>query len=449
MDKLRTVLMNEKNRIFDGFLRQSSDFDDAVAALRLGEFAQSGAIRRKKSFSESSRQVLSIVNANIVFPDRIMRGSVTIEKGVIGRVSPLNEAVGHVVDAEGLYLSPGFIDLHVHGGNGSDFMDATPADFSNITRFHASHGTTSMLATTLTSLDEELFAALDCYNSFVKTPYPGSRLLGLHLEGPYFAAEQCGAQDPKYLKTPDPSHYTEILGRSAHIRRWSAAPELDGIRAFAKTCRERRIVLSMAHTSCTAAQAADAYQNDGFSLITHFYSAMNGVTRKNCFRVGGLVEAGYLLDGLNVEIIADGCHLPPELLNLVIKVKGCEHVALVTDCSAAAGTTDGSRKIGSRKNGQPVVVKDGVAFLADFSAFAGSVATTDRLLETILNQTRVSIPQAVGMLTKVPAGIMSCADKGEIRPGADADLALFSYRADKIEVKKVFIAGEEFVFPSP
>jgi N-acetylglucosamine-6-phosphate deacetylase len=346
-----------------------------------------------------------------------------------------------IIDGTGLYLAPGFIDLHVHGGAGSDFMDATPEDFAAITAFHARHGTTGMLATTLTSTDGELFACLDCYNEFVSKPYPGARLLGLHLEGPYFSFEQRGAQDPRYLRAPTPAHYAAVYARTPHIKRWSSAPELEGDAEFARFCIERGILLSMGHTSCTTDEAEAALAR-GYTLATHFYSGMNGVVRKNCYRAGGLVEAGYLFDGLAVEIIADGSHLPPELLKLIYKIKGVSRTALVTDCSSAAGVTGASAKIGSRKNGQPVIVKDGVAFMQDMTGFAGSVATTARLLETVLTKAGVSMPEAVKMLTKTPAGLLGLQNKGVLLPGADADLVLFSYENGRVDIKHVFIGGE-------
>ncbi len=386
-----------------------------------------------------------IQNVNIVAENEILFGSdLRIREGKIARIgrglSP--EAGERVTDGGGLFAAPGFIDLHVHGGNGSDFMDATERDFENIASFHAAHGTTSMLATTLASTDEELLGSIECFNGYVKAPHAGANLLGLHLEGPYFSYEQRGAQDPKYLLCPTPSHYRKIMDASPHIKRWSAAPELEGTKEFAAECRERGILLSAAHSSCTAAQAFEAL-GQGFGLITHFYSGMNGVVRRNSFRIAGLVEAGYLYDDFRVELIADGCHLPAELLSLVLKVKGERKIALITDCTSAAGLTAPPYIIGSRKNGQTVVVEQGVAFLPDHSSFAGSVATTDRLLSTMLALTPATLPQAVRMLTLTPAEILGIADrKGRIAEGWDADILLFDREEGKIGIKEVYIGGK-------
>lgn len=359
----------------------------------------------------------------------------------IGRLAP--RANEKRTDGEGAYLSAGFIDLHVHGGGGSDFMDATERDFETIAAFHAAHGTAGLLATTLTSTDEELFAAIGCFNRIYDRPICGASLLGLHLEGPYFSYAARGAQDPAYLRVPRKEHYEKILAATPHIRRWSAAPELPGTEDFAAACRARGILLSAGHTDGDAVcirRAAD----EGFRLLTHFYSGMNGVTRKNCYRTAGAVEAGYLYDDLYVELIADGCHLPAELLSLALKIKGEKKIALVTDCSSAAGSSAPRLAIGSRKNGQEVVVKDGVAFLPDFSSFAGSVATTDRLLETVLRLTPATLPQAVRMLTLTPAELLALdGRKGRVRPGYDADLTLFEYAEGKIRVRNTFAGGRE------
>lgn len=284
---------------------------------------------------------LLIKNVNIVGENEILSDSdIRVREGKIAEIGRglFPEPGETVADFGGCYAAPGFIDMHVHGGNGSDFMDATEADFENIASFHAAHGTTSMLATTLAAADEELLDALHCFNGYVERPHAGANLLGLHLEGPYFSYEQRGAQDPKYLLCPTKSHYRKFMDASPHIKRWSAAPELEGTAEFAAECRNRGILLSAAHSSCTAAEALEALR-EGFGLITHFYSGMNGVIRRNSFRIAGLVEAGYLYDGFRVELIADGCHLPAELLSLVLKVKGEKNIALITDCTSAAGLT--------------------------------------------------------------------------------------------------------------
>jgi N-acetylglucosamine-6-phosphate deacetylase len=391
-----------------------------------------------------------VINAQILTDSGVIHdGGVRISGSKIDAVFQGLEVPkeAEVIDAGGSYLCPGFIDLHVHGGNGSDFMDATEEDFGNIAVFHAAHGTTSMLATTLTSSEEELEKAINCFNHYKEKERGGAQLLGLHLEGPYFNREQKGAQDERFLRPPTPEHYGKILGLSPYIRRVSAAPELDEGWGLADYCARRDIILSAGHSSCTTRQAQEAFEK-GYRLITHFYSGMNGVTRRNCFRVGGLVEAGYLVDDMKVEIIADGCHLPPELLELIYKIKSADNIALVTDCTSAAGMAADKAVLGSRKIGQPVIVKDGVAYLPDMTAFAGSIATADRLLETMLNNTSAGLIDAVKMLTATPARILGLEkSKGYIQKGCDADLVLFDYKDNKVIIRDVFIGGRHFQLP--
>lgn len=209
-------------------------------------------------------------------------------------------------------------------------MDGDLDSIYQACRTHMEHGTTSIVPTTLTSSRQSLFDFIDLFNQ-VELHKPGlPHIIGLHLEGPYFAASQKGAQDPKYLRNPDPEEYEEVLRRTDRIARWSFAIELDGANHFLHTLREHNIVSSLAHSEATCEEVERAYEN-GLAALTHFYSCMAGVKRVNAFRVAGAIEAGYLLDDLFVEVIADGRHLPKELLQLIYKIKGADRICLVTD----------------------------------------------------------------------------------------------------------------------
>jgi N-acetylglucosamine-6-phosphate deacetylase len=254
---------------------------------------------------------------------------------------------------------------------------------------------------------------------------------------------QRGAQDPRYIRDPDPEEYMQILQHADVIRRWSIAPEKKGAVELGRKLSEMGILPSMAHTDAIYEEAYEAWQN-GFSLLTHFYSAMSGVTRKNAFRYAGVIEAGYLHDELDVEIIADGVHLPSPLLKLIMKVKGTEHIALITDAMRGAGMPEGPSILGQIDTGMHVIVEDGVAKLPDRSAFAGSVATADRLIRTMMDLADVSLIDAVRMMTATPARIMKVDDKiGSIAPGKDADLIIFD---DQINVKQVMLKGKRLDF---
>lgn len=343
------------------------------------------------------------------------------------------------IDAQGKYISPGFIDIHVHGGGGHDFMDGTVEAFLKAAELHARYGTTSMLPTTLTSEVEELYITLDNYKKAKELNKSGSEFLGIHLEGPYFSVNQRGAQDPRYIRNPDPKEYKEILDHSVDIRRWSAAPELPGAIEFAHYVKSKGILVALAHTDATFDEALTGFEN-GYTLATHFYSCMRGVTRMNALRYAGTIEAGYLIDEMDVEVIADGIHCPPPLLKLIYKVKGADRTALITDSMRAAGMPEGESILGSRHNGLKVIVEDGVAKLPDRTSFAGSVATTDRLVRTMVKQADIPLADAIRMATATPARILNIDDsKGSLIQGKDADIVIFD---DDIQIQKTIIKGK-------
>ena len=219
----------------------------------------------------------------------------------------------------------------------------------------------------------------------------GAAFGGLHLEGPYFAYAFRGAQDPRYLRNPSPEEYMEILDRSQDIVRWSIAPELPGALEFGDILHRRGILPSIAHTDAIYEDVVEAVKH-GFTHITHFYSCMNGVTRRNAFRYAGCVEAGYLLDEITIELITDGVHVPAPLMKLAVKNKGAEKIALVTDSMRGAGMPEGKSILGSRAKGREVLIEDGVAKMPDRQSFAGSVATADRLVRNMLSLIHISEP---------------------------------------------------------
>jgi len=382
-----------------------------------------------------------IYNGKVITSAKIIDGgSILITGDTITAVSEKNiEADDAVeIDAKGNYVSPGFIDIHIHGGGGHDFMDATEAAFLKIAETHARHGTTCMLPTTLTSSTEEIIHTLQVYEQATKKNLKGSQFLGMHLEGPYFAMNQRGAQDPRYIRNPDANEYKDILARTSCIRRWSAAPELQGALDFGKYVRSKGVLPSMAHTDAVYEQALLAFEN-GYTLVTHLYSAMSGVTRKNAFRYAGVVEAAYLVDELDVEIIADGIHLPAPLLKLVYKIKGSDRTALITDAMRAAAMPPGESVLGNIHNGIRVIVEDDVAKLPDRSSFAGSVATADRLVRTMIRLAEVPIMDVIKMITATPARILGVNDKkGELTAGKDADIVIFD---DEINIQMTMING--------
>lgn len=378
----------------------------------------------------------------VITPDQNLGvATVLIEDGVIVGVEKgfVESSDYEDVDVSGRYVMPGFIDIHSHGAGNSDFMDCTADACLMIAREHARHGTTLLFPTTLASDNAEMMRFLDVYEG-VKDQSEGAAFGGLHLEGPYFSYEFRGAQDPKYLKNPDPKDYMAILEASSDIKRWSVAPELPGALEFGRILKNRGILPSIAHTSAIYDDIVEAYEA-GYTLITHFYSCMNGVVRRNAFRHAGCIEAGYLLDGMTLEVIGDGIHVPKELLKLIVKIKGTDRVVLCTDSMRGAGMNEGTTSIlGSLERGQTVYLEDGVAKVMDRSCFAGSIATTDRLIRTMHFQAEQPLTDSVKMLTVNPASIMGVGDrKGRIQCGYDADIVV----CDKdIYARQTYVMGK-------
>lgn len=318
-------------------------------------------------------------------------------------------------------------------------MDADIDRYSKIAKVHQEHGTTTMLATTLTSSDEELFAVFSAFRKF-KSLKPFSCLYGLHLEGPYFSDAQKGAQDSRYIRCPDPCHYTRILEEGEGIiKRWSVAPELDGGMQLGRILSAKGILAAIGHSNAEYDTVCEACEN-GYTLLTHFYSGMSSLVRKGGFRVPGIIETGYMIDSLNVEIIADGCHLPASLLRLIYRHFGAARVALITDALRGAGTDSDKMIIGSLKDGYEVDIEDGVGKLPDRSGFAGSIATTDRLVRNMINLAGATVPDAVQMATMTPARIAGIPRKGVLRVGFDADICVFD---SGVNMRAVYIKGNK------
>lgn len=379
-----------------------------------------------------------IYNAKIVTATEVIENGVcTFENGLIDYVGTKGKQTDKSIDAQGKYLIPGFIDLHCHGGRGLEFMDASEDEFAEIAKFHLSHGTTTMLATTLAASDEETERALQTFQGFSKR-YSYTTLKGVHMEGPWLNSAQCGAQNVEYMKKPDTAELMRLKEKYPFILRVGAAPELDGGLAFGEECKKLGIVASVAHTDADFEQIAKAKAN-GYTLMTHLYSGMKGVTRKNSFRIAGAVEAGLYFDDLFVEIIADGRHLPMELLQFIYKCKGADKICLITDAIRASGMPNGTETvIGSLKNGLPVIVEDDVAKLLDRQSFAGSTATADRLYRTMASAIGKDMVALSKMSSTTPARVMGWTDRGEIAVGKRADMLLVN---EELEIEKIIFGG--------
>ena len=386
--------------------------------------------------------ILKIINGTIITNGETFIGNVVLKGSLIDYVGTDNPQVpedAQIIDAAGMWVAPGFIDMHTHGAGGADFMDGTVEAYLTAARMHAQHGTTLLYPTTLTSTNESLYASFETYVEAERQNTDGAQFGGMHLEGPYFSPLYAGAQDPRYLRNPRPEEYLEILDKCPKLARWSFAPELEGAAEFAAELRRRGIVASIGHTNATFGECDEAYKS-GANLMTHFYSCMSTVSRRNAFRYAGTIEYGYIQDGMDIEIIADGIHVPQDLLHLLLKIKGVGRISLVTDSMRAAGMPEGPSILGGLDGGQEVIVEDGVAKLLDRTAFAGSVATADRLVRTMVQTAGCSMADAVRMITENPARVMRISDrKGALKAGMDADVVIFD---ENVNIKNTIINGK-------
>lgn len=347
-----------------------------------------------------------------------------------------------IIDAQGKYVAPGFVDMHVHGGAGADFMDGDIDSYKTALDLHTSHGTTLIFPTTLSSTEESVREAVRKYKEIKTSGLKGAVLGGLHLEGPYFAYSKKGAQDPRYLRNPDPKEYMSLMELAdGDIARWSLAPELPGALEMARTLKGSGVLMAMGHTDATFEECEAAFEA-GFTHMTHFFSCMSSIRKDGVNRSAGVVEYGYFNDEVTVEIIGDGVHVPSSLLRMIFKLKGADKVALVTDAIRAAGFNEGEYVLGDLHDGLRIIVEDNVAKLADRSSLAGSVATMDKIVRTVWKQAGIPLADVVRSATQTPARIMGFGNcKGQVKAGYDADIVIFD---EDVNVSDVIIGGKRF-----
>lgn len=374
--------------------------------------------------------MIRIKSDKIVLTDSLFDGYIYIENGKIADVTKEEKTADECFDYTGNYVSAGFIDTHTHGGGGCDFSKSAE-DIVTAANFHFEHGTTSICPTISAAPFSVMKHAVEEVEKAINSPELKGHILGLHLEGPYLSPKQVGGQNPDAITPPKKEEYEPLLKESAHlIKRWSYAPENDEGGEFCKALVQHGVVPSAAHTDAIYPDMLKASEC-GMHLVTHLYSCTSTITRDHGFRRLGVIESAYLDDDMYVEIIADGKHLPPELIKLILKIKGRERVLMCTDSLSVAGAniTEGVTL------GTPFIIEDGVCKLRDRSAFAGSIATTNRLVRVLTKEVGVSVVDAVYMITKMPAVSHNIENKGEIAKGFDADLVVFD---EDINIIKIF-----------
>lgn len=385
-----------------------------------------------------------IWNGKLILKDSITEeGFVEINDGIISQISVKNPKkeillnADSVFDANGKYISPGFIDIHNHGGGGYDFGIGNEDSFTIPCETHALHGTTSLYPTISSSTFEIMENAIILYRKAIQKSYKGATMRGLHFEGPYFSDAQKGAQQKKHLRIPVAKEYIKILNMTDDIRRWSSACELEGTEQFALELKKKGILAAVGHSDATYEQVKKAYEW-GFSLITHLYSCCSSIKRDKGYRILGVIEAAYLIEDMDVEIICDGHHLPEGLIQMVYKFKGPDKTAIITDCLGFAGI--------NAPNGtllrEDIMIEDGVAKLTDRSAFGGSIATFDMLIRTSL-KAGLPLVDIIKMSSITPARIMGI-DKqtGSLDKGKEADVIVFD---EDINMHAVYVKGKRIL----
>lgn len=376
-------------------------------------------------------------NAKVIFPDKIRDCVVVTEDNTIvdicERFTPGQNDT--VTDCQGLYLSPGFIDIHVHGGGNKSAMSSNYEDIIVMAQAHLKYGTTSIVPTTLTAPITQLKSAvLSIKEASEKSKT--AHILGAHLEGPYISMQYKGAQSPESILTPDVTPPDELLDLWDKILIMGAAPECNGVLALGDKLKKRGIIASVAHSAASFEEIETAVQH-GFSDVTHIYNACSSCFKKGIFRYAGVVEAGLYMDELTTQTIADLRHLPQGLLKLIYKCKGDDKMYLITDGLEFSASDIKENTVYTQENGLDVIYEDNVMKLSDRSALAGSAASLSDCVRNMYKTVGIPLYSAVKMATLTPAKVIGFHNrKGKIEKGFDSDLILFD---DNINIKSVII----------
>ncbi len=386
-----------------------------------------------RKFFDGENMKTIYTNCRIVSGGKIISDKdIVTENGNITEIVQTGSASdGEIISLCGNYISPGFIDIHCHGGNGYEFVDGTEDAVINATEIHYKHGTRIMYPTISASdriVTARSLEAVEKAKDKCRVVIPG-----VHLEGPYLAASMCGGQDLSTLRKPDKDEYNGFFNRFGKlISRWTYAPEEDDDYIFTEFLSEKGITASAGHTAAHYEDIKGAFDK-GCRLITHLYSCTSTITRHGGFRKLGVIESAFLLKDMFVEAIADGKHLPLELLKMIVDIKGTDKVCLITDSLRPGG-------YGKEYEGKvfdncavPFIIEDGVAKLPDRSAFAGSIATIDILLKTAV-EAGIALPEAVRMITQTPANAMGLSGYGKIEAGYKALFTVFDEELNIIDI---------------
>lgn len=373
-----------------------------------------------------------LANARLILPQGIRHNLEVVVSG--GKIQEIRKprVARQAIDLQGSFLAPGFVDLHVHGAVGRDTMDATADSLDAICRYHAGGGTTSLLLATVTASIRKLDSVLGKLRK-LWAQFP--QVAGVHLEGPFLSRSKAGAHDPEFICQPTPRRVDRLLHYRDLIKRLTIAPEIPGALECIGRFAAAGISVSGGHSNALDDQANAGFER-GMRSLTHTFNCMSSARRRENRRVAGLLEFGLSEPQINCELIADGEHVSTTLMKMLYRAKGAAGISLVTDATAGAGLSEGTRfELGGKK----CIVCNGVGVLAANAILAGSVSSMINLVRRMALEAKVPLWQAIAMASRNPAREIALAGKGEIAVGNDADLVVIS---PALEVEKTFLGGQ-------
>ncbi|AEM88068.1 N-acetylglucosamine-6-phosphate deacetylase [Streptomyces violaceusniger] len=385
-----------------------------------------------------------LTGARVVLPGGVVdNGRVTVEGTRITTTGPAADtASGHseeaveALDLPGRWIVPGFVDLHVHGGGGASFSAGTPEESLTAIRTHRLHGTTTMLASTVTGDLDDLARQAAVLSELVEQ----GELAGIHFEGPFISPHRCGAHQPSLLRAPDPADVRKLVDAArGTARMMTLAPELPGGLESVRLLADSGVLAAVGHTDSTYEATREAVEA-GATVATHLFNAMPSLLHRAPGPIAALLED----ERVTIELINDGTHLHPAMLELAFHRAGADRVAFITDAMGAAGMNDGRYPLGPME----VEVKDGVARISDgptAGSIAGSTLTLDRAFQRAVTIDGLSVEQTVRALSATPARLLGIADRvGSLEVGKDADLVVLD---DDFRLRGVMRRGSWVVHP--
>lgn len=374
---------------------------------------------------EQPKGRFALTNGRVMLPKALVTDKAVVVEGQ--RILDVSERASlgtgvQEIDVGGRYITPGLIDIHIHGAVGHTFNEPTAEAFAAITEECVTRGLTGLLAALATAAIPDLVECLKFGRRWMKEAHEGSQILGVHVEGPYFNMAQKGAQDPKNILTPDDGTPEILLEHRDVIKIMTYAPELPGGLELTARLAELGIVPAAGHSMAKDEDVLAAMEV-GLRHAIHLWSAQSSTVREGPWRKPGLLEASLVFEGLTGEIIADNKHLPPTLMKLAYKCKGADRLCVVSDATSGAGLPEGARFCMGEMEYE---VQDGVGMLFDRTAFAGSTTLLNQMIPILTEEVGIPLVEAVRMGTLTPARVIGVDDrKGSLEAGKDADIAIF------------------------